>query len=44
MRYTADYLNQQLREKDIFNIEEVHFAIIEINGELTVLKNRSSGR
>ncbi len=38
MRYTADYLNQQLREKDIFNIEEVLFAIIETNGELTVLK------
>ena len=38
MRYTLDYLNQQLREKDIFNIEEVLFAIIETNGTLTVLK------
>ena len=38
MRYTIDYLNQQLREKDIFNIEEVQFAIIETNGTLTVLK------
>src|SRR4051794_18893667 len=32
MRYTLDYLNQQLREKDVFNVNEVLFAIIEING------------
>ncbi|OLO26124.1 hypothetical protein BTR23_23995 [Alkalihalophilus pseudofirmus] len=38
MRYTFDYLNQQLRERDVFNIEEVLFAIIEPNGTLTVLK------
>lgn len=38
MRYTIDYLNQQLREKDVFNIEEVLYAIIETNGTLTVLK------
>ena len=38
MRYTLDYLNQQLRERDIFNIEEVLFAIVETNGTLTVLK------
>jgi uncharacterized membrane protein YcaP (DUF421 family) len=38
MRYTLDYLNQQLREKDVFNVNEVLFAIIEINGTLTVLK------
>ncbi|ARK32569.1 DUF421 domain-containing protein [Halalkalibacter krulwichiae] len=38
MRYTLDYLNQQLREKDIFNINEVLFAIIETNGSLTVQK------
>ena len=38
MRYTIDYLNQQLREKDVFNVEEVLFAIIETNGSLTVLK------
>ncbi|MGQ4668092.1 DUF421 domain-containing protein [Metabacillus halosaccharovorans] len=38
MRYTLDYLNQQLREKDTFNIEEVLFAIVETNGTLTVLK------
>lgn len=38
MRYTLDYLNQQLREKEIFNIEEVLFAILETNGTLTILK------
>ncbi|KSU59051.1 hypothetical protein AS034_19015 [[Bacillus] enclensis] len=38
MRYTLDYLNQQLRERDVFNIEEVLFAIVETNGTLTVLK------
>jgi uncharacterized membrane protein YcaP (DUF421 family) len=37
MRYALDYLNQELREKNIFNIEEVLFAILEINGTLTVL-------
>ncbi|WP_411334213.1 DUF421 domain-containing protein [Metabacillus indicus] len=38
MRYTLDYLNQQLREKDVFDIQEVLYAILEINGTLTVLK------
>lgn len=38
MRYTLDYLNQQLRERDIYNIEEVLFATVETNGTLTVLK------
>jgi uncharacterized membrane protein YcaP (DUF421 family) len=38
MRYTLDYLNQQLREKDVFNIQEVLYAIVETNGTLTVLK------
>jgi uncharacterized membrane protein YcaP (DUF421 family) len=38
MRYTLDYLNQELREKNVFDIEEVLFAILEINGTLTVLK------
>lgn len=38
MRYSLDYLNQELREQNVFNIEEVLFAILEINGKLTVLK------
>lgn len=38
INYTLDYLNQTLREKDIFNIEEVEYAILEIDGHLSVLK------
>lgn len=38
MRYSLDYLNQELREKNVFDIREVLFAILEVNGELTVLK------
>lgn len=38
MRYTLDYLNQQLREKDVFNIQEVMFAILEPHGTLSVVK------
>ncbi|WP_366597512.1 DUF421 domain-containing protein [Bacillus pumilus] len=38
MRYTLDYLNQQLREKDIFDISEVEFAIIETDGHMSVKK------
>ncbi|MCR8643197.1 DUF421 domain-containing protein [Paenibacillus sp. N1-5-1-14] len=38
MRYTLDSLNQELRERNIFNMNEVLFAILEINGILTVLK------
>lgn len=44
MRYTVDYLNQQLREKVIFNIDEVLFAIIETNGTLTVSLGMSLGK
>lgn len=38
LRYTAANLQQQLRNKNIFDISEVHFAILEANGELSVLK------
>lgn len=38
MRYSLDYLNQELREKNVFDIREVLFAILEVNGQLTVLK------
>lgn len=31
-------LVMMLREKDIFNINEVDYAILEINGKLSVLK------
>lgn len=38
LKFSLDTLNQELREKDIFNIEEVEYAIIELNGKLSVLK------
>jgi uncharacterized membrane protein YcaP (DUF421 family) len=38
MHYTIDYLNQQLREKDVFNINEVLFALLEPNGTISVVK------
>jgi uncharacterized membrane protein YcaP (DUF421 family) len=38
VRYTIDSLNQSLREKDIFDIEEVEYAVLEDNGKLSVLK------
>lgn len=38
LHFTMDYLNQLLREKDVFNIEEVQDAIIEASGNLSVLK------
>lgn len=36
--YSLDMLTQALRGKDIFNIEEVECAILEVNGSLSVLK------
>ncbi|MDD2397852.1 MAG: DUF421 domain-containing protein [Tissierellia bacterium] len=37
-RFNADELNMMLRKKDIFDITEVDYAILETSGELTVLK------
>lgn len=37
-RYTLDDLLLQLREKDIRTIDEVDYAILEINGKLSVFK------
>ncbi|MGM0370675.1 MAG: DUF421 domain-containing protein, partial [Bacillota bacterium] len=36
-RYTIHDLLTQLREKDIFNISDVEFAVLETSGELTVI-------
>jgi uncharacterized membrane protein YcaP (DUF421 family) len=36
--YSLSMLTQALREKDIFNIEEVEAAVLEVNGTLSVLK------
>lgn len=37
-RYNLNHLEMQLREKDIFDITEVEFAVLEPNGVLSVLK------
>jgi len=37
MRYNLDALDQQLREKDVFDIGDVEFAVSETDGELSVL-------
>src|SRR5690554_6208083 len=37
-KYTLDSLNEMLREKDIFDIEEVDYALLESNGKLSVMK------
>lgn len=31
-------MNQELREKDVFDIEEVEYAVLELNGKLSILK------
>lgn len=38
LRYSIDNILQMLREKDIFDLTEVHLGIVEANGRLTVLK------
>lgn len=38
MRYSLDYLNQQLREKGIFNIDEVLYVVVETNGKVSFLQ------
>ncbi|WP_341280996.1 DUF421 domain-containing protein [Paenibacillus sp. FSL H8-0537] len=38
IRYTLDSLNQALRERGVFNIEEVEYALLEDNGRISILK------
>lgn len=42
VRITINKLMMQLREKDIFNLEDVALAAIESDGELTVFKNENN--
>ncbi len=41
MRYQMSELLEQLREKSIFDISQVEFAVFEVNGKLSVLKKSS---
>lgn len=38
LKLTLDTLNQELREKSIFDIEEVKYAVLELNGRVSVLQ------
>jgi uncharacterized membrane protein YcaP (DUF421 family) len=38
LKFSLDTLDQELREKDIFDINEVEYAVLELNGKLSVLK------
>ncbi|MFS0862072.1 DUF421 domain-containing protein [Fredinandcohnia sp. 179-A 10B2 NHS] len=40
IKFSIDDLNQYLREKNIFNINEVEYALLEVSGELSVLKKK----
>lgn len=42
LKITIDTLNQELREKDIFNIQEVQYAVLELNGNVSVLRTPDS--
>lgn len=37
LRYTVDDILEALRQKDIFDISKVQYAVVETNGELTVM-------
>ncbi|MEW4282591.1 DUF421 domain-containing protein [Priestia koreensis] len=41
LRYTLDMLSQALRQKDIFDLQEVDYALIENDGKLSVLKKNT---
>ncbi len=38
LRFSIDDLMEGLRSKDVFDLQEVHYAIVETNGTLSVLK------
>jgi uncharacterized membrane protein YcaP (DUF421 family) len=40
-KYSLDDLNQLLREKDVFDIMQVEYAMLEASGELSVLKKEA---
>lgn len=40
LRFTADDILDQLRQKDIFDINEVQYAVVETNGSLSVMKKQ----
>lgn len=41
MKFSLDDLNQLLREKDVFDITQVEYALLEVSGELSILKKEA---
>ena len=41
LRFSVDDLMMSLREKDVFDIEDVQFAIVETTGNISVMKKQS---
>ncbi|GAK06603.1 DUF421 domain-containing protein [Geomicrobium sp. JCM 19038] len=41
IHYTLDNIIGMLREKDVFHHDSIHYAIIEANGRLSILKNEN---
>lgn len=41
LRYSVDNVLQMLREKDVFDISDVHLGIIEANGRISILKKEA---
>jgi len=39
-KLTLDSLNQALRQKDVFDINEVDYALLEVNGQVSVMKKK----
>ena len=39
-KMTLDSLNQALRQKDVFDIKEVEYALLEVNGQISVMKKK----
>lgn len=42
LRFTADDLLDQLRQKDIFELSDVQYALVETNGSLSVMKKQQN--
>lgn len=42
LRFSIDDLMESLREQNIFNLEDVHFAIVETTGKVSVLQKYSA--
>lgn len=38
LKLNLDTINQELREKNIFNIDEVDYDVLELNGKISVLR------